>query len=338
MKIFETNVGELIPGLPNEQPETPKDSDPKLEQTPEQDQAQGQIVNAPENETDAEKPIQNHAPVYDPVIQTLLDAYSGNADVDVESILQSELERVRLSKMDFSTISDEEVIRMQLKNEWPELSGKAFERAVNKYFSSQFGDEPYGDEDDEEYVSEKQIRDAQIRRRANEVRKALTEEQSKVKRKTPDELKAEYQAKALEAQKKADQELKAWEETVTGNSFVSKVLKAGEIEVGKPDQPVSYKVGDVDKYKAALTSDPAFFELFATGNKDNPIDLEKWAKVVAYAMNPTGFEALLHSSGKNIATGKILDELENPAKPGEVKPAQASSFADALMGAISKRR
>lgn len=332
MKIFETNVGELIPGLPNEQPETPKDSDPKLDETPEQNEG------AQPQEPTPQEPIQKDTPVYDPIIQSLLDAYSGNAEIDIESLLQGELERVRLAKMDFISMPDEEVIRLQLKKEWPELSGKAFERAVNKYFNSQFGDEPYGDEDDEEYVSEKQIRDAQIRRQANEVRKALTEEQSKVKRKTPEELKSEYQAKALEAQKKADQELKAWEETVTGNSFVSKVLKAGEIEVGKPDQPVSYKVGDVDKYKAALTSDPAFFELFATGNKDNPIDLEKWAKVVAYAMNPSGFEALLHSSGKNIATGKILDELENPAKPGEVKPAQASSFADALMGAISKRR
>lgn len=334
MKIFEQNVGELIPGLPGEQSNTPQDSDPKLDQTPEQNQD----ADAQPEEPKSQEPIQQDVPVYDPVIQSLLDAYSGNAEVDVESLLQSELERVRLTKMDFSSMQDEEVIRMQLKKEWPELSGNAFERAVSKYFNSQFGEEPEGDEDDEDYVSEKQIRDAQIRRRANEVRKALAEEQSKVKRKTPEELKAEYQAKQLEAQKKAEQDMKAWQEMVTGNSFVSKVLKAGEIEVGKPDQPVSYKVGDVEKYKAALTSDPAFFELFSTGDKNNPVDLEKWAKVVAYAMNPSGFEALLHSSGKNLATGKLLDELENPAKPGEVKPAQASSFADALMGAISKRR
>lgn len=343
MEIFGKNVAELIPGLAQEAPAPEKEDVPPQDET-QQEQAAPETGSAQEVAPAAQQRggVQVQGPyeeaLQDPFIQELLGSYFGQGEADVESLLQSELERVRLSKMDFAALPDTDVIRMSLQKEWPELKGAAFERAVSKYMNAQFGEEIEGDEEDEDYASEKQIRDAQIRRKANEIRKALLEEQSKARRKAPDEIKAEREAAALEAQKRAEQERKDWEEMVTGHKFISKALKSGEVEVGKPDQGITYKVGDVDKYKQALTNDPAFFELFNTGDKNNPIDFQKWAKVVAYAMNPEGFEALLHSSGKNAATGKILDELENPVKPGEIKPSQAASFTESLLGAISKRR
>jgi len=341
MEIFGKNVADLIPGLgpdaqaaaPAEEQSPPENENPKEQAGPETGAAQEA---APAEQQRGGVQVQGpyEEALQDPFIQELLGSYLGQSDTDAEALLLSELERVRLSKMDFAALPDTDVIRMSLQKEWPELKGAAFERAVSKYMNAQFGEEIEGDEDDEDYASEKQIRDAQIRRKANEIRKTLLEEQSKARRKTPDEVKAERE----KAQKKVEQDRKQWEEMVTGHKFISKALKTGEVEVGKPDQGITYKVGDTEKYKQALTNDPAFFELFNTGDAANPIDFQKWAKVVAYAMNPEGFEALLHASGKNAATGKILDELENPVKPGEVKPAQASSFTESLLGAISKRR
>lgn len=343
MEIFGKNVAELLPGLVQETPAPAEEQSPPQEESP-------QETAVPETEAGKEAApavqqrggVQVQGPyeeaLQDPFIQGLLGSYLGQTEDDLESLLQGELERVRLAKMDFATLSDTDVIRMSLQKEWPELKGAAFERAVSKYFNSQFGEEVEGYEDDEDAASEKQIRDAQIRRKANEMRKNFSEEQSKVQRKTPAQIKAEREAAATEAQKQAEQERKAWEEMVTGDSFIGKALKTGEVEVGKADSGITYKVGDTNRYKEALTNDPAFFELFSTGDKQNPIDFKKWAKVVAYAMNPDGFEALLLSSGKNAATGKLLDELENPVKPGEVKPSQPSTFTDALLGAISKRR
>jgi hypothetical protein len=343
MEIFGKNVAELI-GLTDKQGDAPVEQTP--EQAPEQreetpQETGGTLLGKDGGESSgmtaqqAEDPFK--ALLEDGFVKQFLDSYVGN-DENIEDLLQQELERVRLAKTDFSAMADTDIIRAGLKKEWPELQGAAFEKAVKKYFEATFGEEVETFEDDEDSVSEKQVRDAQIRRKANEYRKQFQEEQAKSKRKTAQEIKAEKEAKDAEARQKAQSEAEAWDKMVKGNGFVSKALESGEIKVGKADQELSYRIKDKDKFTAALTSDPDFFNLFATNDTKNPVDFQRWAKVVAYALDPEGFEALLYSSGKNAATGKIMDELENPAKPGEVRPSSPNSFAESLMGAINKKR
>lgn len=338
MEIFGKNVADILPGLAQDAP--PVEDKPQEEQAPPQEEAP---IEQAQSAPDEQAPTKEQAPdpykelLEDGFVQQFLGSYINNDD-DIEGLLEQELQRVRLAKTDFTAMSDTDIIRSGLQKEWPELKGAAFEKAVKKFFDATFGEEVEVYEGDEDSASEKQVRDAQIRRKANEYRKQFQEEQSKSKRKTAQEIRAEKEAKDAEAQQKAQSDLEAWERMVKGNGFVSKALETGEVKVGKADQELSYKIKDKDKFASALTSDPDFFNLFATKDPKNPVDFTRWAKVVAYALDPEGFEALLYASGKNAATGKILDELENPAKPGEVKPSAPSSFAESLMGAIGKRK
>lgn len=337
MEVLGKKIEDILPGLVKSAPEETKEPEgqPLQNETQSDGQEQG---NVPEKEAVAEVPQNPFGEVLqDEFVQKFLSAYTGEDD-NIEELLQQELERVRMVKTDYNAMSDADVIRASLQKEWPELKGAAFERAVKKYFESNFGEEVEVYDDDEETLSEKQVRDAQIRRKANELRKNLEAEQSKFKRKSAAETKAERESKATEAKKQAEDDFAAWEKMVTQDGFIAKALTEGEVKVGKADSELSYKVKDVDKFKKALVDDSSFFKVFATGDEKAPIDFKRWAKVVAYALDPEGFEALLYASGKNAATGKLLDELENPAKPDQIKPSSPSTLSQALLGAISKRR
>lgn len=333
MEVLGKKIEDILPGLAKSAPveekvETPQDalkSEAIAEAGSPVDQAPA-IPASPYGEI-----------LEDEFVQKFLTAYSGEEDT-LEELLQQELERVRLVKTDFKAMSDTDVIRESLRQEWPELQGAAFERAVKKYFDANFGEEIEVYEGDEETLSEKQVRDAQIRRKANELRNNLEAAVSKVKRKSAAETKAEKEARLEQARKKAEDDFATWEKMVTQDTFISKSLSDGEVRVGKADSELAYKVKDVEKFKKALVDDGSFFKVFATGDEKNPVDFKRWAKVVAYALDPEGFEALLYSSGKNAATGKLLDELENPAKPDAIKPSSPSTLSQALLGALSNRR
>lgn len=285
---------------------------------------------------DSEQPDPYGDLLRDDFVKGFLDSYISGDD-NVEKLLEQELDRVRGAKIDFESMSDEDVIRFSLKKEYPDLSQSALNKVVDKYFA-QFGDLSNLDEDDEDYASEKQIRDVKIRRDAEKYRKALIEEQSKQKRRNIEDIRNEAISKQKQMQEKQMEELDKWEKMVTGHDFVSKVIDSGEMKVGKAESELGFKVKDMDKFKKALTNDPDFFNLFSTGDEKNPVDFKKWAKVVAYALDPDGFESLLLVSGKNAGTEKLLNELENPVKPNTPQVSSPSSLAESLLGAISKRR
>jgi len=332
MEVLGKKIEDILPGLVSNPPENKENETTDVVQPQE---AAQQMEGA---NTEAQAPAQNPYGeiLEDEFVQKFLDVYSAGDDA-MEDLLQAELERVRIAKTNYNEMADADVIRASLQKEWPELKGAAFERAVKKYFDANFGEEIEVYDDDEESQSEKQVRDAQIRRKANELRKYLEAEQSKVKRKSAVETKAEKEARLAETKKKAEDDLVAWEKMVTGDAFVSKALAEGEVKVGKADSELAYRVKDVEQFKKALLDDNSFFKVFATGDEKSPIDLKRWAKVVAYALDPEGFESLIYASGKNAATGKLLDELENPAKPDAIKPSAPSTLSQALLGAISKR-
>lgn len=341
MEILGKQLSEIV-DLPNVERAKPEEVETTPIETQPENNEGSQEANPAQSEPETHKedqPVQSDPYsdlLKDDFVKGFLESFVSNDD-NFEKLLEDELNRVRTSKIDFNTLPDEEIIRIALKKEYPDLSSSALEKVINKHLS-QFGDLSDYDEEDEEYASEKQIRDANIKREADKYRKQLTEEQAKFKRRSADDIKAEVTSKQQAMQEQAQQEFEKWERMVTGNEFVSKVLESGEMKVGKADNELGFKVKDVDKFKKALTSDPEFFNLFSTGDKQNPVDLKKWAKVVAYALDPEGFESMLLVTGKNAGTGKILDELENPVKPNAPQASAPSSLAESLMGAISKRR
>ena len=56
-----------------------------------------------------------------------------------------------------------------------------------------------------------------------------------------------------------------------------------------------------------------FMGLFTTGDESNPVDMEKWLTVLAFAQDPDNFLKGVRTSSKAEASQNILDEIRNPS-------------------------
>lgn len=263
-------------------------------------------------------------------------AYVSGEEDKAYELLKSEITRLEEAKKDYDSMGVEDIIALKVKKEFPDLSGKALEKAIDRYKKANFGDMEL-DEYDEDFDTNKSLLESTMNKHAQKLREEFKSEQGKFKNKRVDEVRQKVEKLQAEKQQSAAEAQKEWEQRVFSQEVVDKTIKSGALEVGKSENPVQYKIQDLDKYKKALVSDGDFFNLFATGDEKSPVDFDKWARVVAYAMDPKSFEAAILSAGSSTAKESLLDELQNPAKPKPSSPASPSSFAEALMASIKKR-
>lgn len=246
------------------------------------------------------------------LVTTLIDKYEKGEDI--RQILKS-------VSADYNSVADEEIIRMDIESSNPGLSKGAIDKLVNKKLASIYS---VDDEDDEDEMS---IRNQLIKQEADRIRQKKAEEQNALisaNKLSPEEAKKREQ----EAIK---QQVEQWTDMVYSDPDLSQVLKTGKMQV----EEFAYQVNPEEMVKAMVV--PGFFEnLFKSS--DEKMDLKKWARVVAYALNPDAYDRFLLSSGKTVGTGKLLDRLENPSK-GSIKPqgTSESSLAEALKVAIKAK-
>lgn len=246
------------------------------------------------------------------LVTTLIDKYEKGEDI--RQILKS-------VSADYNSVADEEIIRMDIESSNPGLSKGAIDKLVNKKLASIYS---VDDEDDEDEMS---IRNQLIKQEADRIRQKKAEEQNALisaNKLSPEEAKKREQ----EAIK---QQVEQWTDMVYSDPDLSQVLKTGKMQV----EEFAYQVNPEEMVKAMVV--PGFFEnLFKSS--DEKMDLKKWARVVAYALNPDAYDRFLLSSGKTVGTGKLLDRLENPSK-GNIKPqgTSESSLVEALKTAIKAK-
>jgi len=269
----------------------------------------------------------------DEFYKSLTSAYVAGDTDQVEAIMADRINRIREVKKDYTTMGADELIRAKVQKEYPDLSGVALNKAVERYYTANFGEVP-----DEEEEADYQYYQATVKRHTQKLRDEFKAEQEKLGTKSLEQIKQEFEALSKERESAAVQAQKEWERQVTSVPKIAEVLKDGVIKIGKPEAPVNFKVDNTEKYKAAVVADQEFFNLFSTGDKENPIDLAKWARVVAYAMNPEGFEAALLAAGSSSAKENILDELTNPTKQQPAPAASPSTLFDAMMASIQNKK
>lgn len=246
------------------------------------------------------------------LVTTLIDKYEKGEDI--RQILRS-------VSADYSTVADEDIIRMDIESSNPGLTKGAIDKLVNKKLASIYS---VDDEDDEDEMS---IRNQLVKQEADRIRQKKAEEQNSIisaSKLSPEEAKKREQ----DAIK---QQVEQWTDMVYSDPDLSQVLKTGKMQV----EEFAYQVNPEEMVKAMVV--PGFFEnLFKAS--DEKMDLKKWARVVAYALNPDAYDRFLLSSGKTVGTGKVLDRLENPSK-GNMKPqgTSESSLVEALKTAIKAK-
>jgi hypothetical protein len=204
---------------------------------------------------------------------------------------------LRATEVDYTEMSDLEVLKVKFDSENADLSPKArqklFEKEVERY-----GLDSYDDED-------KEVGEALLRRDAQRLRQTFMEEQQQF-------LNNVQSPQASTGPSQEELAAQQEESRKIISEGVSSVIKDNIIKVGANGEGINYQIqnpNDVVDY--ALDSNK-FLSIFA---KDGSVDWDKWTKTVAFAQNPTQFISELIKHGKSLGRKAMESELKNVVPP-----------------------
>jgi hypothetical protein len=222
------------------------------------------------------------------------------------------------TSLNFEEMTDEKIMRHNLKSQNPTLSDRAIERLylrdiINKYSL----DADRFDEDEVELGKEL------LKADADKLRKTLVDEQKNF---IQPESKPEDNSEA-EAQQTA------FIENVNTNKITRDLLENKRILVDYNDQSFSYEIENPEQLKDMALDSTKFFALFQ--DEKGTIDFDKWYKVASYALDPETYNQSLISHGVGLGQEKVVKDLKNPSKVTKSSP-QYKEPATAVEGIIGE--
>lgn len=222
------------------------------------------------------------------------------------------------TSLNFEEMTDEKIMRHNLKSQNPTLSDRAIERLylrdiINKYSL----DADRFDEDEVELGKEL------LKADADKLRKTLVDEQKNF---IQPESKPEDNSEA-EAQQTA------FIESVNTNKTTRDLLENKRILVDYNDQSFSYEIENPEQLKDMALDSTKFFALFQ--DEKGTIDFDKWYKVASYALDPETYNQSLISHGVGLGQEKVVKDLKNPSKVTKSSP-QYKEPATAVEGIIGE--
>jgi hypothetical protein len=207
---------------------------------------------------------------------------------------------IEAATKDWDKYSHLELLRDELKKQYPSLTKEKFEVLAKNQVDKRF---ILGDDADPE---EAELASILLETEGEKIRQARKQEQTtfldSVK---PAEKKVE--APAIQSPDNAA-ELEQFRQAYEKSPFTQKLITEKKIALGSKTSAFNYAVNpDVIKEQTLDTN--KFYGQFWEGDK---FDEAKWSKVSAYAQNPDGFEEALINHGRSLGTKQIVEEeLEN---------------------------
>ena len=214
--------------------------------------------------------------------------------------------------LDYDEMSSEDILRQELREQYPTLSDAAFNRVFQDQVMSKFNldENRYSEED---VNIGKELLDAE----ASKIRERFKQDQQQfINTASKKQVDHEAEAQALQAQQ--EQQFREWEENINNDAATQELLNSRLITVdnGNGDQ-FRYEVKDVSELVESTLDNQRFFEQFMT--KDG-LDLNKWYRVLSYAQDPQAFEKSLIAHGRTLGEKRVAKELKNPSKPVKEQP------------------
>jgi len=204
---------------------------------------------------------------------------------------------LRATEVDYTEMSDLEVLKVKFDTENADLSPKARQKLFDKELEK-YGLDAYDEEDVE-------VGQALLKRDAQKLRQTFIEEQQQFL----NNVQSPQASTGPSQEELAAQQEQSRKIISVG---VSSVIKDNIIKVGANGEGINYQIqnpNDVVDY--ALDSNK-FLSIFA---KDGSVDWDKWTKTVAFAQNPTQFISELIKHGKSLGRKAMESELKNVVPP-----------------------
>lgn len=222
------------------------------------------------------------------------------------------------TSLNFEEMTDQKIMRHNLKSQNPTLSDRAIERLYLRDITNKYSlDADRFDEDEVELGKEL------LKADADKLRKTLVDEQKNF---IQPESKPEDNSEA-EAQQTA------FIESVNTNKTTRDLLENKRILVDYNDQSFSYEIENPEQLKDMALDSTKFFALFQ--DEKGTIDFDKWYKVASYALDPETYNQSLISHGVGLGQEKVVKDLKNPSKVTKSSP-QYKEPATAVEGIIGE--
>jgi hypothetical protein len=223
--------------------------------------------------------------------------------------------------IDFTNMPDEEILRRNLREEYQDLSDKAFERLFQQQVKDKFkldADE-WGEEDSELG------------------RELLKAEASKLRSQYLDWQKSFAAPEPQVSYDQTAEMLQKFESEVKSNEFTKGFLGSKTLTIKTSDGEFNYEVPQADAVVDMTIDNDRFFSQFA--GDQGQLDYAKWYKTVAYSQNPELFERSLINYGKTLGRSEVTKEIKNPitSPVGDVPTEGNGDFKTGLLQAFATR-
>jgi hypothetical protein len=227
---------------------------------------------------------------------------------------------LEVKTVDYTAMPDEEIMRRNLKEQYSDLSEKAFDKLFKQQITDKY--KLNADEWDED---ESELGRELLRTEANKIRSQYIEKQTQFKAPEP------------EADEAITEMLTKFQESVRNSELTKSILDQKKISIKVGDDEFNYELqAPSDLIDMTLDNDK-FFNQFADGQ--GGLDYGKWYKTAAYSQNPEQFERSLINYGKALGRQEVTRDIKNPSMPlgGDIPTEASGDFMTGLLKAFETR-
>ncbi len=224
-------------------------------------------------------------------------------------------------QMDYDKMEPIELMRHKLRSDYSDLSETAF----NKLFKREVVDKYNLDEDtyeEEDVELGKQL----LKKDAESLRQQLKSEQSK------------FLEPEKDGQDDSLQLAEEWANRVQTDALTQQLLQSKAVTIDLDGEEFNYEIENPQQVMEMTVDNSKFFNLFL--NEEGEVDLAKWYKVVAFALEPDVYERSLVNHGKTVGGGDVERTLKNPEVPaaGAKAPQAAQDWTQAFLDAALNQK
>lgn len=224
-------------------------------------------------------------------------------------------------QMDYDNMEPMELMRHKLRSEYSDLSETAF----NKLYKREVIDKYNLDEDsyeEEDVELGKQL----LKKDAESLRQQLKSEQSK------------FLEPENDGQDDSQQLAEQWASRVESDQLTQQLLQSKAVTIEVDGEEFNYEIDNPQQVMEMTKDNSKFFNLFL--NEEGEVDLSKWYKVVAFALEPDVYERSLLNHGKTVGVGDVERTLKNPEVPtaGSKSPQAAQDWTQAFLDAALNQK
>jgi hypothetical protein len=222
--------------------------------------------------------------------------------------------------VDYTAMPDEEIMRRNLRDQYSDLSEKAFDKLFKQQVTDKY--KLNADEWDED---ESELGRELLRTEANKVRSQYIQQQNQFKAPEP------------EVDEAISEAVNRFRESVQNSELTKSILDQKKISIKIGEDQFNYELQAPSDIVDMTLDNDKFFTQFADGQ--GGVDYAKWYKTAAYSQNPEQFERSLINFGKTLGRQEVTKEIKNPSMPlgGDIPTEASGDFISGLLKAFETK-